>query len=486
MIRFYEANNVISDCNEKEAEAKEVKDSEDLEKYSYVETLVNTSDVKQEGIKDIRDEIEEGIQENQEEIEEKRYDYDETRKPEGYGSVKGESIENNNFEENFNEKQVCDFADKTIFDVNDMDKITNCKVVKGDVVIDGIQEPFVDIGEINEIQGNFVIKNSPGVIKLIGNNLRKIKNSFILLEMTSLTHIIFPELYDMLKLEWKVLPILSNIKIKENVENLDSILISDTSLTKFVNFSSGELNYLNINNNRFLEFINSNVEKIKGKLEILANGENLKVIFPNLKEAYNLTLQKASSLEMGSLKKILNSAMFIDNEFERLTIPELDHIGDSLNFENNKKLTDVDLSELQTIGGSLLINGNDKFKNIEFSPKLTTIGGAINLSGPPNKLSFPKLKLVKGSVKINVTNKNFDCDHWLNESSKKIIKGKKIECSNGEQKTQKFLEKDSDPDKHYYTSDSALKKIFFCDISAENKKKIIYLSFASFFFVFLF
>lgn len=63
----------------------------------------------------------------------------------------------------------------------------------------------------------------------------------------------------------KVVPILNYVSMdSQNIEIIKDIVISDTSLANIENFNKvQEIDTFNINNNRFLETIHSNVKTIR-------------------------------------------------------------------------------------------------------------------------------------------------------------------------------------------------------------------------------
>ena len=78
-----------------------------------------------------------------------------------------------------------------------------------------------------------------------------ISGSFSMFELTSLALISFPALKWVNILDWKILPILSNVHFNNEIQGIESITISDTSLTGFSGFLADTIDNLDINNNRF-------------------------------------------------------------------------------------------------------------------------------------------------------------------------------------------------------------------------------------------
>lgn len=313
---------------------------------------------------------------------------------------------------------------------DDFKKISHCQIIHGNMTIANYIYPIVSFGKIETITGTLMITKSPDIVRIEGNSLTNIGKKFLLRELTSLSVIVFPNLSSIKVIDWRVLPILSSVQLNDEVDGLESVIISDTSLTGFSGFTSSKFEIFDINNNRFLNSIDSNVETIGESLHISANAFGSIVSLPKLKTANNMTIQDVGTLNMGSLETVSNSVSLINNQIESIKFPNLNKVGGTLNIFKNKKLSSMNFNNISEIGGGLIISNNTMIEKINFLPKLNTIGGALELSGNIKEIDLKNLKLIRGSAKVKTESPSFDCTQFLKSDLMLVIRGGKIECLN--------------------------------------------------------
>lgn len=311
-----------------------------------------------------------------------------------------------------------------------MNAISDCKIITGDIVVTDYDEPIIQFGGIMNIFGSLDIQRAPNLIRIEADNVHRIGNKFSLKELTSLTLISFTSLRYVKIIDWEVLPILNEAYFGNAIKEAESITISDTSLVDFPGFLTGKLDILDINNNRYLETIDCDVEKITGRLHIAANSRDVRVSLPKLHTAKNLSIHDVLDLELSSLEEIESSINFVNNLFATLNLPILKSIGGTLSLLKNANLNKIEFPNVTEIGGGLMIVNNTKVDKIDFFPKLNIIGGAIELVGNINETNLKNLKLVKGSAKIKSSDTSFDCTKWTKSELSSVIRGGKIECIN--------------------------------------------------------
>lgn len=292
--------------------------------------------------------------------------------------------------------------------------------------------PLLSFGDkLKQVNGSIVVEKSPDLVRLESPNLFLITGAFKLHQLTSLSLVLTPSLQTVSGLDWQVLPILSNVQISPGVSNISTIIISDTSLMGFAGFNSEDLDILDINNNRFLDSIKCNVVNIKEKLHIAANSRELSLSLPKLVKANNLTIHDVSQVDLANLQIVSNSMSIIQNNLKLLKVPFLSKVGGTLSLLKNDGLANVDIPELKEVGGGLMIMNNTRLDKINFLPRLTMIGGALELAGNIKEAKFPSLKLVKGSAIIRSFVSLFDCNRWSHSDIRSIVRGGKIECGIG-------------------------------------------------------
>ncbi|ODQ80256.1 hypothetical protein BABINDRAFT_161219 [Babjeviella inositovora NRRL Y-12698] len=350
--------------------------------------------------------------------------------------------ENAHFQEIFTDDQtevpedmeVPEHCTKEVYKIHssgDIAALADCETITGSLVFENYQDPVIDFGDIVHVAGNVKVANSSHVVRVISNKLSEVGGMLSLEELTSLTSVYFPMLVAVDQLEWKILPILSTVNLDAGISKIRSITISDTSLVGFTGFEVDLLDILNINNNRFLESVTSNVRKISQELLISANAKYAEVRFPSLKFANNMTFNDVSMLDLSNIELVENSASFINNKFSALKIPKLKEIGGTLSISKNTGLSSVELPTLGEVGGGLIVMDNALLQKLNFFPKLSVIGGAIEFTGNIKEATLAKLKLVKGSAIVQSTAAAFDCSKWTKGDMANTIRGGRIECTGG-------------------------------------------------------
>ncbi|ODV60505.1 uncharacterized protein ASCRUDRAFT_21058, partial [Ascoidea rubescens DSM 1968] len=333
-----------------------------------------------------------------------------------------------------NSKEICLKEVHYIKHQGDLNNLsTQCQIIEGSIIINDFEDPILDFGVINTISGDLKISNVSNLVRVIAPHLNTIKRSFLLYELTSLTSVSFPNLKSVDTINWKILPILSTISFDSGIDYIRNIIISDTSLVGFnLKDNVKELNILNINNNRFLESITTNVKYITEELAISANARNVMAYFPRLQWANNITIRDTMSIDISNIESVNASVGFIENNFQSLKVPKLKNVGGTLSIIENFNLNDAEFPSVVDIGGGLMIVNNTGISKINFFPKLSTIGGAIQFFGNFKDASLNKLKLVKGSAIIKSNSNQFDCTKWVGvEENTSVIRGGRIDCTAG-------------------------------------------------------
>lgn len=311
-------------------------------------------------------------------------------------------------------------------------QVADCSVISGSITIDEFDSDFMDLGAISEIRGDLSVSNASSIERIQGSNLELVGGTFQFDTLTSLTSLSFPKLQAVETLRWHVLPILTSVNFKSGIKDIKSVVMSDTSLTGFGGFNFERLRNLNINNNRFLERIESSVAEITGELSISANAENLNVILPNLIRVKSLTVKDAEEVQLDSLQIVDKNADFIANEFDSLSLPKLKSTGHTLSIIDNFNLENLDFGSLTEVGGGLMVIDNANINKVDFFPKLKSVGGAVEMHGNIASTEFKEIKIVKGSAILKSKSNEIDCSEWMVEELAKAVRGGKIECSGGE------------------------------------------------------
>ncbi|AAS54095.1 AFR723Cp [Eremothecium gossypii ATCC 10895] len=321
---------------------------------------------------------------------------------------------------------------------------SECNIVDGNIYILGYQEPVIDLGNINTIVGDLIIEQSSELLRVQGRNLNYIGQTFKLHDLTSLTEVDLPRLKHFTTLYWRVVPILQTVTMEPRISSVRSVLISDTSLITIEGFyGAEELEILNINNNRYMDHIKTDVKRITTQLSISANSENLAVEMPELLVADNVTIRDAASVDFPKLEYVNQSLELIENNFESLEMPKLKRIGGTFGLIDNKNLEKINLASVTVVSGGLMVSNNTKLTTLDFLPELQQVGGAIHFEGTIEDTRFPKLRLVKGSAMIDSGEGKLDCSKWTRPlSGNSIVRGGQLECTSAGKRNTVSVSKD--------------------------------------------
>lgn len=342
--------------------------------------------------------------------------------------------------ENNNSKDLsidpkCFKSEYQIHSVSDLNQISDCTVLSGSIHITHYDSDSLFLGSIKEIKGDLTIRNISNLIRIEALSLNSIGGTLELNTLNSLTSLSFPKLETIETMKWQVLPILTFVNLDSGIKTISSVIMSDTSLTGFGGFNVETLKTLNINNNRFLERIESSVSEVTDELLISANANNIKVSLPNLTWVKTITIKDTESVNLESLQIVERSADFSNNKFESLKLPKLKSTGHTLSIINNKELNEIELTELSEVGGGLMIIDNEKIKTLDFFPSLKSVGGAIEFHGDIKENHFDNLKIIKGSAIMKSSSDEFDCNGWMKNEVGKVVRGGKVECGSGKSST---------------------------------------------------
>ncbi|XBW37404.1 hypothetical protein QEN19_002984 [Hanseniaspora menglaensis] len=359
--------------------------------------------------------------------------------------IQKKAITNNDIKHNSEDNQPRSIAEvcKKSYSLENMSQLNHlsrqCHTIKGSLNFNQFVDPIIDLGGIENIEGDLIMENSASIVRVECPNLKSIGGEFRIQALTSLNSINLKELDSVNSIYWRVVPILSIVDFTKGLRNINRLTISDTSLAGFEGFEKDKVNQLtvlDINNNRFMEFINCNVKSVSEKLSLQSNAKEIKVSLNNLVWANNMTVKDTSAIFIPNLQYVNNSLEFIDNHFQLIDMPKLEGIGGTLSIDSNKELNKVNMNNVSNILGGIMISKNDQLDSIDFLKSLLQIGGAIQFSGKIQKINFPKLKLVKGSVYINSTSDELDCSSWISPPNGiSIIRGGKIICSSSKKQT---------------------------------------------------
>lgn len=330
------------------------------------------------------------------------------------------------------------FKDHTINTANDLLSISDCSIVSGSLVIQAFDTDLLSLGSIIKVNGNLLIKNASKVVRIEALELQSVAGTFELNTLTSLNDVSFPKLQSVDTMKWKVLPILSSVNLDAGIKEINSVILSDTSLTAFGGFNVDTLKTLQINNNRFLDLIDSSVKEVSGDILVAANANGAKLHLPELKWVKNIMIKNIDDVDLKSLQVVEGSAEFIENTQSELKVAKLKSVGKTLSIIKNQQLVTIEFPALSEISGGLMVIKNDRINEVAFLPSLKSVGGAVELEGNIDRWEFKQLRIVKGAAKMKTSSSKLQCSDWV-EHFNKVVRGGKIECSSRGSETESVL-----------------------------------------------
>ncbi|SCU94591.1 LANO_0E07272g1_1 [Lachancea nothofagi CBS 11611] len=322
-------------------------------------------------------------------------------------------------------------SDATISAQADLDKYSGCQTLVGNLTISGDSlSGSASLANVEEIDGSLSVFNATELQSFSADKLSKISGSLSMQQLTRLESASFGSLQEVDSIIFVTLPAINSIA--SNLKSVNYLLMADTNLESIDGFNALEnVQQFNVNNNKNLAQINSQLKTVSDSLEVSFNGNNADVKFDNLKWANNITLRDVSSASFQNLQSVNASLGFINNSIESLNLTKLGSVGGTLSIISNEDLTEAIFSNLTQIGGALLIANNTKLAQIDGFSKLQSVGSALNVIGNFSDLELTSLKSVKGGCDVETKSSNYTCDSLKKLQSNGGIQGDAFVCKNG-------------------------------------------------------
>lgn len=318
-------------------------------------------------------------------------------------------------------KSDCD-GKQEIQNQGDAEALASCSTIDGDVTISKKAEGVITLDGVKRIKGKFTSEDAGNVTELSAPKLKTIDGEFTLISLTSLSSLQFDALEEVESIRFEALPKLQSFSFTKTVTKADHLKIINTDLTSLKGIDLKTVKSMEIANNRHLTEVNVNqISNATGIVSFSANNLELKIKFPNLESAQNMTFRNASTVELPSLKKAKGLLGFYSNYFEDFIAPNLTSVGDIV-FNDNSALTNISLPVLEKINNAFQVANNTALKKFKGAPELTNIGGTFDFSGNFSVVEIPKVKEIGGKFNLQSSG-NVSCDPF-DKMKKKEIQGK--------------------------------------------------------------
>lgn len=233
---------------------------------------------------------------------------------------------------------------------------------------------------IGQITGDLTSIGAVNMTGLSGADLNSIGGTMRFTSLRALSTLGFPSLTKVDAIAWTTLNTLQHLTFTTGLTQANSVFITDTALVSLDGINLAQVGTFEITNNNNLRTIDTQVNNITQSLTINNNGLDLKLSFPNLIWAYNMTVRNVSNFEIPSLKAVNTTFGVYGSYMEGVFAPNLTTVGGDLAFVADSSLTNISMPLLQTIGGGLLIANNTGLLSIDGFASLKT-AGSINVSG---------------------------------------------------------------------------------------------------------
>ncbi|KAF3491922.1 ecm33 [Arthroderma uncinatum] len=332
-------------------------------------------------------------------------------------------------------------GDKTIENQEDASGLSSCSTWDGDITISNVVNSGIKIDGVQKITGSLISKNS-SITELSASKLATIGDSFTINACTALRSLQFDSLTAVKFVNFEALPKLQSLGFTKGVSKANRVRITNTDLTSLTGIELEDVSDMEITNNPHLTEVNVNqITNATGYINFAANHKDLKISFPNLQSAHNMTFRNTSGVSIPSLEKMDGLLGFYSNFFMDFSASNLTGTGD-LVFADNSNLNNISLPVLKTVKGAFQVANNTNLKAIDGVPKLQTVNGALDFSGKFNKVELPGLKEVRGDTNIQST-ESFGCEPFDKFKSDDVIRGK-LTCREKQTKPKSGTDSGSD------------------------------------------
>jgi hypothetical protein len=272
-------------------------------------------------------------------------------------------------------------ATKTIQNAGDATALSSCSTFTGSIAIATGTTDDIALNGIKKINGNLVADNNSNMKRISADSLVEVDGSIELDGLTRLYAVDMPKLKTVETIKWNALPNLQNIGFTAEVTKADNVRIENTALRSLKGINIEKADTIFVANNGYINEINMQLGNVSDSLTFADNNEKLAVTLPNLIWATNLTFRFIGSLEMPSLETLNGSLGLYNNGFDSFAAPNLTSIGEALAIVANEKVSNISFPLLTKITDNLQIANNTNLSSIDGFPKLTSIGGAFDISG---------------------------------------------------------------------------------------------------------
>ncbi|KAI1800605.1 hypothetical protein F4811DRAFT_566839 [Daldinia bambusicola] len=284
------------------------------------------------------------------------------------------------------------------------------KIVDNDPAADAENLKELDTLDLESIGGDLILEDSPSLVSLKGDKLKRVDGTFRMHNVTELSILRFPQLESIGSIDWFTLRSLGVFSFSETgvfIAEHGNISISNTHLRLVEHINSTSVADLVVTDNYRLVILSLGVNNVTGSIAI-ENNQYLSVILPNVEHTGSLSLRRIFNLAVPSLRAIAGPVLLNSNRFNALDASALTTVSGEMTYANNDERIDISFPALASIGGQLTVKNTTKLLKL---PTLKSVNGDVNIEGSFTGFDLPSLDSVKGSFKISSAHDIHDtCD----------------------------------------------------------------------------
>ncbi|RUP50567.1 hypothetical protein BC936DRAFT_138629 [Jimgerdemannia flammicorona] len=157
---------------------------------------------------------------------------------------------------------------------SDLDSISNCQTFTGTITIANLGIPTITLAGVQVINGNLLLANNLNTARVSFPNLQGVTGQLSITNHTVMSTLDMPALTDVDSFSVLVAPALDALVFPQGLNQVNSLHIADTYITKAAGLSFTRATSVIVSNNLYLKLVDlPRLELTKG-IYVTANGQN--------------------------------------------------------------------------------------------------------------------------------------------------------------------------------------------------------------------
>ncbi|CAG8618042.1 2271_t:CDS:2, partial [Ambispora gerdemannii] len=283
---------------------------------------------------------------------------------------------------------------------------------------------------IQNLRGNIEIQSNPVLTNISCPYLKNATN-IVVNNNHDLQSVQFPSLIAASSFNLNNSPLLGSLFFPARLTHVNNIEVTNTGIRNLDGVDEIAIKSLTLENNANLRQANFPALRKVNAVNVSGNrAKTFLFLAQNLVEIGQATIRNTASMDFAHLTKVSSNMKLEHNNFESLSIPNLETIGGTLNIASNNQLRSISLPKLNELG-SLVITENPHITKIDGFQNLERVHKIIDITGNYSIVSFPLLKNVDGGFNSQSRSADFDCNSLNALREGNIVDEKKFYCQSG-------------------------------------------------------